>query len=307
MITSVFSKSKPINFLIVFFIALAAFIIAIYRGNLEAINTLAIVKLILQFACIYFSVLVLNFIIEKNNLSLKNNYEILLFSLFLLLIPQTTTNIFIVLSNGFILLALRKILSMHSKKKIKKKLFDAALLVGIASLFHFWSIIFFVLIFVAILYYAEVDVKNWIVPFLGAFTVYIITTAILLLINEDFFNIDAILPRVSLDLTQYNSLNYVVSITMLVSFGIWSSLFYLKDIRKKKRTYRPSYKIVFAASIIATFIVIVSPEKNGSEFLFLFAPLAIIITSYTETIEDKWFKEVFLLCIFIIPLVLLTL
>jgi len=306
MITSVFSKSKPINFLIVFLIALIAFIIAIYESDiLSTLHTLSIVKLIVQFISIYFSVLVLNFIVDKNNLSLKNNYEILLFSLFLLLIPQTTTDIFIVLSNGFILLALRKILSLHSKKAVKKKLFDAALLIGIASLFHFWSILFFILLFITIIYYAEIDIKNWVVPFLGIFTVYIIATASLLVINEDFFNIDAILPQTSFDLTRYNTINYIISITMLVSFGLWSSLFYLKVIRKKKRNYRPGYKIVFTASIIATCIVIISPEKNGSEFLFLFGPLTIVITNYIETIEEKWFKELFLFCIVIIPIVLL--
>ncbi len=307
MITSVFSKSKPINFLIVFFVALTAFIIAIYRRDINDISILAISKLVMLFSCVYFSILILNFIVDKNNLSLKNNYEILLFSLFLLLIPQTTANAFIVLSNCFILLALRKILSMHSKKKIKKKLFDAALLVGVASLFHFWSLLFFVLIFVAVLYYAEADIKNWVIPFLGVITVYVLTTATLLIINEDFFNIDAILPSISLDLTQYNAISYIVSITMLVSFGLWSSLFYLKDIRRKKSSYRPSYKIVFAASMIATSIVIISPEKNGSEFLFLFAPLAIIITNYIETIDDKWFKELFLFCMVMIPMVLLAL
>lgn len=286
---------------------LTAFLIATYRSNLEVLNMLTIIKLIVQFACIYFTVLVLKFNVDKNNLSLKYNYEILLFSLFLFLIPQTTTNTFIVLSNGFILLALNKILSMHSKKKIKKKLFDASILIGIASLFHFWSLLFFVILFVAILYYAEVEIKNWVVPFLGVFTVYIITTASLLIINEDFFNIDTLLPRVSFDLTQYNSLSYIISITMLVSFGVWSSLFYLKAIRKKKRIYRPSYKIIFAASIIAAFIVIISPEKNGSEFLFLFAPLTIIITNYIETIDDKWFKELFIFCMIIIPFVLLAL
>ncbi len=305
MITSVFSKSKPINFIIVFLIALIAFVITIYKSDVEELSFFTIVKLVMLFIGVCFSILILNFIVEKNNLSLKNNYEILLLSLFCLLIPQTTANAFMVASNCFVLLGLRKVLSLQSKKKVKKKLFDAALLLGVASLLYFWSILFFILIFIAIIYYAEVDVKNWIVPFLGVLTLYIMATAILLLVNEDFFDIDAILPKVSFDLTNYNSIQYIVSITMLVSFGIWSSLFYLKDIRKKKRTYRPSYKIIFAATILATLILIISPEKNGSEFLFLFAPLSIIITNYIETIEDKWFKELFLFCILIVPVLLL--
>lgn len=308
MITRLFSKSKPINFLIVFAIALLAFFVAIYKSDLAPLNTVTIIKLILLFIGISFSIYILNFIVDKNNLSLKkNNYEILLISLFLLLIPQTTINSSIVISNCFVLLAIRRLISLHSNKKVKQKLFDTALLIGIASLFYFWSILFFVLIFIAIFFYEKVDVKNWIVPFIGLITVYIIATASMLIINDDYFNIQTILPQVSFDLSRYNSLKHIVSITMLVSFGLWSSLFFLRDLRKKKKTYRPSYKTIFIASMVATLIVIISPGKNGSEFLFLFAPLAVIITNYIEAIEEKWFKELFLLSIVIIPLVLLAL
>ena len=50
-----------------------------------------------------------------------------------------------------------------------------------------------------------------------------------------------------------------------------------------------------------------APQKNGSELLFLFAPLAVIITNYIETIEEKWFKELFLGLLVVIPIVLLVL
>jgi hypothetical protein len=46
------------------------------------------------------------------------------------------------------LLALRRLISLQSMKASKEKIFDASLWVFIASLFHFWSILFIVLIFI---------------------------------------------------------------------------------------------------------------------------------------------------------------
>ena len=82
---------------------------------------------------------------------------------------------------------------------------------------------------------------------------------------------------------------------------------YLKVIKKKMKKFKGSFKTILVAALIAFLIVVVSPEKKGSEFLFLFAPLAIIITNYIETIKERWFKEVFLFILFGTPIILLML
>ena len=71
--------------------------------------------------------------------------------------------------------------------------------------------------------------------------------------------------------------------------------------------FRAPFKIVILAALIGFLIMVPAYEKNGSEFLFLFAPLSIIIANYIEVIQDKWFKEVFLSILIIVPFVLLTL
>ena len=73
------------------------------------------------------------------------------------------------------------------------------------------------------------------------------------------------------------------------------------------KTFRPAYKVVFVACVIALTLVIIAPKKDGSEFLFLFAPLTIIISNYIETIEEKWFKMLFVILLLLIPFVLLML
>lgn len=307
MLTSFFNKSKPINFIIVFFITLLAFIIA----RIQLINKdLSFEFLLRQIGLLIIcnvSVLLLNFIASKNNLTHKNSYEILLFSSFLLLIPQTTSVGNVLISNFFVLLALRRLISLRSQKDEKKKLFDAAFWIGIAALFYFWSILFFALIMLTPILYSDNRIRNWIIPFMGIFVVFIIGSATSVLLYDDFFKIFSLSTEVSYDFSNYNSVKYMVAITLLFSFGIWSSIFYLQNIKKKKKMFRAPFKIIILAAFIGFLLVIHVSEKNGSEFLFLLAPLSIIIANYIEIIQDKWFKEVFLSILILVPFMLLVL
>ena len=307
MITSIFSKSKPINFLIVFSLSVLAMLVAVYKYSVLDLNLVSIPLLAAVFICCFFSALLLDFIVSKNYLSKKGNTEVLLFGIFLLSIPQVFLNWEIVLSNFLVLLALRRIISLRSQNEHIKKLFDAGFLIGLASLFYFWSLLFFILIFVALLFYAESDIKKWITPFLGLAAIAIISISFSIIFNNDFLTTLNINPKVDFNFNAYNSIQFIAAITMLLSFGLWSSLFYLKEIKNKMKTFRPSYKVIFVACNIASIIVIIAPKKNGSEFLFLFAPLCIIISNYIETIQEKWFKALFVIILLVIPFVLLML
>ncbi|MEC3906320.1 DUF6427 family protein [Tamlana sp. 2201CG12-4] len=307
MLTSFFNKSKPINFIIVFFITLLAFLIARIRLINEGVTIEFLIKLLALLFIGYASILLLNFIANKNSLTNKNNFEILLFSLFLLFITETTGHSNVLISNFFVLLGLRRIISLRSRKAVKKKLFDAAFWVGIATLFYFWSILFFVLIILSLVLYTDKKLRHWIVPFLGISTVFVIGAAVSIVVHDSFFEIFNLSPKVSYDFSNYNSMRYLVAITVLLSFGVWSSIFYLQNIKKQKKGYRGSFKTIILAALIGFAIVLQAPEKNGSEFLFLFAPISIIIANYLEVIQEKWFKEVFLLILIIVPFILLLL
>jgi len=307
MITSIFSKSKPINFIIVFFITLLAFVLANLKLQNEPIVFSFIIEKIIIFSICYLSILTLNFIVGKNSLTHKSNFEILLYCLFLLMIPQTLLNDRIIVSNFFILLALRRILSLRSQISLKKKLFDASFWIAIAALFYLWAILFFILIFVILTLYTDNKAKNWIVPFAGLITVFLISTSYSVMVYDDFFEVFNISFKTSFDFSDYNSLKHIIAITILLSFGIWSSIFYLKSLKNKLKKFRPVFKAVFVMMLIAFSLVIIAPSKTGSEFLFLFAPLAIIITNYIEMIQEKWFKELFLIVLIVAPFILLML
>lgn len=307
MITSFFNKSKPINFVIVFFITLLAFLIAKFKLIGDALTFWGFIKQTTILLLIYASILLVNFIVNKNSLTKKNNYEILLFSLFLLLIVQTTSHTNILISNFFVLLGLRRLMSLRSQKNTKKKLFDASFWIAIACLFYFWAILFFALIPIALVFSSDNNLRHWMVPFLGALTVFTLSTTASIVFYGKYFELFNMSPQISYNFSSYNNTQHIVAITLLLSFGIWSSIFYLNNIKKKKKASRASFKIVIVAAIIAFLMVIQVPDKNGSEFLFLFAPLAIIITNYIEIIQEKWFKEAFVLVLVVAPFLLLLL
>lgn len=307
MITSIFNKSKPINFTIVFFITLLAFVVFHVKHTNTSITGTYFLKQLFLFVVYYVSILVLSFIVDKNSLTKKSNYEIILYSLFLLTLPQVISNADIVYANFFVLLGYRRIISLRSQMSESKKLFDAAFWFGIAALFYFWVILFFVLIFIALLLYTNNSIKHWIIPFTGLLTVFIIAVGVSIICYDSFFEIFGSLPEVSFNFSNYNSSQYIIAITMLFSFGAWSSIFYIKSIKQKKKAFRSSLYVVLFAALIGFLIVVLVPNKNGSEFLFLLAPLAVIIANYIETIQEKWFKELFLSIIIIVPFVILLL
>ncbi|WP_431133119.1 DUF6427 family protein [Psychroserpens mesophilus] len=307
MISSFFSQSKPINFVVVSIILFMVFGITRFMMLDTPTDTFSITKQTLLFGVCLFSVFIFDFLVNKNNLTKKNSYKILVYVLFFAILPETLLNPNVLIANLFILFALRRIISLRSKKEIKKKLFDAAFWVTIASLFYFWSILFFILILAALIVYVITDVKNWLIPVIGTLTVAIIGASYMIVMNIDIYNFFTNLVDVSFDFSSLNSKRIIIGATILLSFGVWSLFYYIKNLKSKTKNSRPSFSLIVIAAIIGLVIIVVSPVKDGSEFIFLFAPLAIIMTNYLEVISEKWFKESLLWVLILTPMITLLL
>ena len=307
MITSIFSKSKPINLIIVFFIIGVACLVAFFKIQNNTISLHTILNISILFLGTYFTILVLNFVSGKNNLTQTNNFEIVLYGLFLLMIPQTTGSLKLIFANIFLLFSLRRLISLRSQKEVKKKLFDAAFWTTIAALFYSWAALFFILIPVTIFLYTDGKLRNWLIPITGIVAVLLISYSICFLMHYNLVLhiVDGF--KISFDFSVYNTTQFLIGLTLLLSFGLWSLLFYIKNIKLKKKAFRPAFYIIIWTVILSFLILAIAPRKSGSEFLFMFAPLAIIISSYIEIIREKWFKEVFFSILLLVPIIVLFL
>lgn len=305
MITSIFSKSKPINFIIVAAYVSLLFVITNYTLLFSDFDNTS--AAFFRWAITLFLVFLLDFVVSKNNLTQRNSYAIMTFGLLLGMFPEAMAQTNLLLSNLFIIFALRRLISLHSKLNIKKKLFDAAFWIAIASLFFFWSILFFALVIVALIYYSQNDFKNVIVPFTGIATALILLLIVNIIIYDTFFRSTDFERYASLDFTAYNSKENILKFTVLFSAFVWTLIYYFRIIPDKNKKLKPSYFIMAWASIIAVLVAIISPIKNGSEYLFLFAPFSVVMANYIEVISERWFKEVFIALLILTPLVSLLL
>lgn len=307
MITRFFSTSKPIHLVIILVLTVLLFFGVRFNNLMSNLSTIEIGKSTVVCLLLIFTIVILAFFVTKNNLTLANGYKILFYFLFLSALPSTVLFNDILISNFFVLLALRRIISLRSKLRVKKKLLDAAFWIGIASLFYFWSFLFFGLILAALFLYSIESLKNWVIPFLGLITVVIITVCASLIFNDSFGNPAEYIDGLGYDFTAYNDLKYIVPCTILLSLGLWSLFFYAQSLKDKPKVFRASHILVLLTAFIALVIIVVTPNKNGGEFIFLFTPLAIIMSNYIQGVSDRWFAEAFVWILVLTPLSLLIL
>ena len=307
MITSFFKTTKPFHFVLVTLFSF--FIFCYYRKNLilDDLSLISIGKHFAIYLAVIFSIAIQAFLVTKNNLTQKSSFNIVFLVLFLGIIPSTLIDNNFVLANLFVVLAIRRLVSLKSNIAVKKKLFDAAFWIGLASLFYFWAILFFVLIFFAMLLYAIGHFKNWIIPSTALVVLLICVSAYSILTDNTFFNIESYFNTVSFDLSNYNKYDLVIGISIIISITIWVLFLYIKKIKELVRIKRASYVLILYALFIAFAIIVISPEKSGAEFIFVFTPLSIISTNYLETIEDKWFGELFMWLLVVTVIVILVL
>lgn len=304
MISNFFSQSKPIHYIVVSALLLLIFVLTRLNIPEENLNVLFIGKQTGLFFVSLLSVFVFDFIVSRNSLTKKNSYNIILFVLFFAILPQAIVNSRVVFANFFVLLALRRLISLRTQKEIKKKLFDAAFWIALATIFYFWSSVFLILVFVALLIYGITDIKNYVIPIIGIATVAIILVSYFIISDIDTLQFATNSFDFSFDFSNLNSKQIIIGVTLLLSFGLWSLFYYIKNLKSQMKSYRPSFTLIILAAILGLLIVVIAPSKNGSEFIFLFAPLSIIITNYLEVVTEKWFKETLLWVLILTPIAL---
>ncbi|MEO5788558.1 DUF6427 family protein, partial [Gelidibacter sp.] len=230
MISSFFSKAKPIHLVVVSVLLLVVFVVTKMSTIAEAFSVELFFREAFLFGVCLASLFVLDFFVSKNNLTKKNSYKILMFGLFVAVLPESLLNSKLLIANLFILLALRRIISLRTSKDIKKKLFDAALWISLATLLFFWASLFFILIFLALLLHSIVDIKNWIIPIVGIVCVAIITASYMIVMGVNFAPYLQGFFDVSFDFTPLNSKRIIVAATILLSYGTWASFYFMRNI-----------------------------------------------------------------------------
>jgi hypothetical protein len=294
MITSVFKKSTPLNYSLVVFLILVFFLMYQFQDLSWVQSGILIFQKAGLLTILLASVFITNFIVKKNGLCKDSSYTIFFYFLFLIFSPSVLDNQNLIFGNFFILLALRRLISLQSLKASKEKIFDASLWIFIASLFHFWSILFIVLVFISIIFHVSRDYRNWILPFIALFitAVLFLLFSLLFGINPIEFIIKNATTNFEIDYFTNNYQNGALSIYVSVALFFIVSMFL--SLSNRPLLLHTSFKKIIASFFIGVVILIIYYNKSNDLLIFTFAPLAMMATSHIEIAQEKLKQELVL-------------
>lgn len=291
MLASIFSKSRPINYVLIG-AALLLFYAMYLLKDMAWVNSPIILAektglLVLLGASMFLT----GFITIKNTLTKTNTYALLFFLLFIVLFHTTLGNNNVIVANFFLLLALRRLISLQSLITPKEKIFDASFWILAASIFHFWCIIYLLLVFVSIVFHVSRDYRNWIIPLIAFFTVAVIYFMAGLLAGHGFFSHVQEQLTVSFDFTYFENIYQNIALALYAAMAALFVVPYIFSISSKPLNLQSSHKKILFSFFIGAGIYMLSNHKNNSFLAFTFAPLAIMAANYIQAQPSKWIRE----------------
>ncbi len=302
MIANFFNKTKPINIFNILILLFLYYSTAVFLLSNYELSILFLAKKLGFYLLLILLVLVINFIIKKNKLTQDNSFALLLIVFLLGTFSETMFSNNIVITNITLLLGFRKIYSLRSGLRTKQKLFDAGFWVGISTLLNVWSIIYVWLIFVGIVNFRKLSLKNLIIPIVGLATPIFIYFSYNFYFETSAIFYDKFTFYYSLIFSSYNQLKLLIPITFLSAILLWSVVTVTPKVVLVSNKLKFSWNVLLNHLLISIVLVVSAPIKNGSEMLFLVFPVAIIITNLLQKSNSTTFKNLILYVFLIISL-----
>jgi hypothetical protein len=212
----------------------------------------------------------------------------------MLFFPKIWGDLRLLLANFFVLLALRRLVSLQTLKAPKEKIFDACLWIFIASLFQFWALLFVILVYISIVFHVSRDFRNWLIPFVAFFIVGMIFAAYSLGIApgslSNYLQQETI--NYSLDYFQNPMENIAFSMFVVaVLFFLFPSAFTLTN---KPLNLQASYKKILLATVFGGILFAISTPKSNELLIFMIFPVAVMATNMIEYMQSKLQQELIL-------------
>lgn len=291
MLTNLFSKSRPIGYVIIGLLLLVVYFLQLVSDLNWLQSPVAVVEKSFLFFAVVFSVLLIQFITVKNHLAVNNLYSLFLYACFLILFPVYFSDSELIIANLLVLLALRRIISLQTLKMPKIKIFDASLWIFLATLLESWTILYFVLVYLAIIWYVSEDYRHWIIPFVALFVLTVLFYTYSIFSGIDLFAFWKNKYDVGFSFSYFDNVYQNIALSFFATIAVFftaNQLMHLKNIPTNQLNL---YKNIVLCFIIGAAIYVIAPEKSNGLLVFTFFPLSIIGGNFIARTESQWVKE----------------
>ena len=296
MLANFFSKSKPVNFILIIVLFFIYYILDnfIYRSATINLDVLVLVPLYLGVFFLY------NFIIAKNRLTKDDSYAFLLFVIGLGCLPLLNIADVLLVKYILLLLFLRRIYSLRTLKSIYEKLFDSGLWLGVLFLISPEYILYLFLLFAAVLLFIKLTFRTVVIPILGFLTPIFLFFTYHFYVDtlDDFFQLFNI--GFTLDFSAYNSSFYAVTLSTFGLVTFISILLRSGRIFSVSNRFKRSWSLLLLHLLVSLVSLFLIDAKDGTELIAVLIPSTILIANWIQSVERKLIVNLVLLLFLVI-------
>lgn len=289
MLSTFFSTSKPIHYLVI------ALLLLLMMASIIFLNETYHWTTYLLLLPVLFILSLIQFIVLKNELTRSNTYAIFVFMVMLLVLFTLNIQWQPIASLILLLLALRRLLSLRNATDTVKKIFDASFWTSIACLLESWSSLFFIVIYLSIFLFARHQFRYWIVPVIAVMSVWIITFTIDQFVTLNLF--EAFYNGWQLDpVWEYQRFqSQHILVICIAAITIMAVFFYLMKYTSLQKSERPQQIVLLSIGLITIFLFLFSFETflNHGSLWMIIVP-AIMIVRIVQKLKSKLWKELLL-------------
>jgi hypothetical protein len=281
-----FSKSKPIVFLsLVGYLSIHFWVHAFQASaQLGLIDVSKYVVLLLLF----FGV---NFIVKRNKLNRKNAYAALFFSLLCTTFPEFYLDLNYLFAAFFVILALRRLISLKTQMETKKKIFDSALWFFVACLFQPFLLPLVLLVFLGVIQYTLYDAKNLFIPIIAWACGGLFVTAFYLWKTDEFVLFYQTYSAFGWNDFKQIWQSHAVAICILIPFTLFVFVLISKVINKAQLSLKTSLFILILAFVFMLTGWAFSAQNHAAGLGIAFIPLSMLAASSIEIKMKPIIKE----------------
>ncbi|MDB5282874.1 MAG: Beta-carotene 15,15-monooxygenase [Bacteroidota bacterium] len=268
-------------------------------------NNYLLLSLVLSAVLCFLQAMLINNIVNENKILAKKNYLAgLLFIVFCSFFKESLVLSPVSLSLTFLILCTQKIFVLIKREKAFGDVFDVGLLIAIATLFYFPSILFIVFAYIGLAAVRPFTYKEWIIVLMGFLAPFILVLT--------FYVWDDRLALMLPDISGLNGRGWLLGppialfdriilgelvIIMLFSLALLPGALYSSLIQVRK--YTTSLVFLIFLIVISYFL---QQTVNQSHWMLLALPVAIVFAMVLMQIKKRLFSEVIHLILILLVL-----
>lgn len=295
MLANFLSKSKPINFIVLFSIFFCLFIYTVY--NTFFLKSFYFEDFTKSLGFFVFFILIFffyNFVVAKNKLTFDHSYANFFFTIFITYFLSIALTFKTLIFFLIYILYLRKIYSLRSKKRVIQKLFDSGFWLSILFIIEPFTILFSVLTYASIFLHQKITIHTITSPIIGFLAPIILYFSYCFWYDNSYSFVELFLFSEFKSFAFYSENElFWVSILILI-FSLIAILLKSQKALSVNNSFKKSWILLIVNFVIAFSYAILIPIKSGAELLLTLFPSSVIIANGFEVINSNLIKNILL-------------